>query len=101
MSEVIAKQAIKWLKKIAGKFEQTRGVRVWGETTAGTIVLFRVDADGHLQIDALTIANPPNLDVALSTRASETKLESLRALLDELEDALASVGTDELRVISV
>jgi hypothetical protein len=37
------------------------------------------------------------LDVALSTRASESKLEAVRALLDSLENALASVGTDKLR----
>jgi hypothetical protein len=47
--------------------------------------------------ETLNVGNPPNLDVSLSTRASETKLESVRALLDSLENALASVGTDKFR----
>jgi hypothetical protein len=46
--------------------------------------------------ETLNVGNPPNLDVALSTRASESKLEAVRALLDSLENALASVGTDKL-----
>jgi len=33
-----------------------------------------VDADRHVQVDVLSLANPPNLDVPLSTRASETSL---------------------------
>jgi len=44
----------------------------------------RTDADGHLQIDVLTAANPPNLDVALSTRASETTLSAIKAQTDKL-----------------
>jgi hypothetical protein len=54
-------------------------------------------ADLRLDIYASYVANPSNLDVALSTRASESKLEAVRALLDSLENALASVGTDKLR----
>jgi len=49
----------------------------------------------------VTPDNPPNLDVALSTRASETTLSSVLSKLDALDNALASIGTDELRVISV
>jgi len=49
-----------------------------------------IDADRHGQVDVLTTANPPNLDVALSTRASETTLAALK-------NALASVGTDKFR----
>jgi len=61
----------------------------------------RVDAYKRLLVNATVVANPSNLDVALSTRASETKLESVRALLDQLEDALDSVGTDSFRVKSI
>jgi len=83
--------------------DRTDFLRIGGSDYAATPAYreIKVDADGHLQIDGVTIANPSNLDVALSTRASESKLESVRALLDSLENALASIGTDELRVISV
>ena len=54
-----------------------------------------------LSIHETTPWNPPNLDVALSTRASESTLGSVKSLLDELEDALASVGTDKLRTTVV
>ena len=39
-----------------------------------------------------------NLDVSLSTRASESTLSSVLSKLDELDDALTSVGTDKLLV---
>jgi hypothetical protein len=45
----------------------------------------RVDTSARLAIQ-----NPPNLDVALSTRASE-------ATLSAIKNALASVGTDKIR----
>jgi len=50
-----------------------------------------VDSDRHVQCDMLSTVNPPNLDVALSTRASE-------ATLNALKNALSSVGTDKVRV---
>jgi hypothetical protein len=61
-----------------------------------------VDADRHVQTDVLSfpvtkgdwlsvLPNPSNLDVALSTRASESTLSALK-------NALASVGTDKVRV---
>ena len=37
----------------------------------------KTDSDGHIQADVLSTANPSNLDVALSTRASETTLSSI------------------------
>jgi hypothetical protein len=52
------------------------------------------DIDGHAQVDVLTVPNPSNLDVALSTRASEATLQALK-------NALASVGTDKLRTTLV
>ncbi len=67
----------------------------------GTLSSFKGQAydsvNNRYKVDAEVVANPPNLDVALSTRASESKLEDVRALLDKLEDALATVGTDKLR----
>jgi hypothetical protein len=50
-----------------------------------------VDSDRHVQCDVLTLANSPNFDVALSTRASE-------ATLNALKNALSSVGADKVRV---
>ena len=50
-----------------------------------------VDADRHIQTDVLSLPNPPALDVALSTRASE-------ATLSALKNALASIGTDKVRI---
>jgi uncharacterized protein YpuA (DUF1002 family) len=46
--------------------------------------------DLRLDIYASYVANPSNLDVALSTRASEATLQAIK-------NALASVGTDKLR----
>jgi hypothetical protein len=40
-----------------------------------------VDTSGRLRVVAESVANPPNLDVALSTRASESTLSSLRDML--------------------
>jgi len=48
---------------------------IYGWTGAAGVKIL-VDTEGHLQIDALSIANPPNLDVALSTRAAEATLSS-------------------------
>jgi len=58
--------------------------------------LVKTDADGELQIDVVSSANPPNLDVALSTRASESTLASLNGKLpaaSALSDALANPTT--------
>lgn len=50
MSLVELIREIKSLKnQISGKFELTRGVRVWGEDDAGNIRLVRVDSDGKLE----------------------------------------------------
>jgi len=43
-----------------------------------------VDADRHVQTDVLSTANPPHLDVALSTRASETTLNAIKMQTDKL-----------------
>jgi len=47
------------------------GIYGWDGAAAQKI---KTDTAGELQIDVLSTANPPNLDVALSTRASETSL---------------------------
>jgi hypothetical protein len=51
-------------------------------------------ADLRLDVHASYVANPSNLDVALSTRASESTLNALK-------NALASVGTDKVRTVIV
>jgi hypothetical protein len=43
-----------------------------------------VDSDRHVQTDVLTLPNPSNLDVALSTRASETTLSGIKSQTDKL-----------------
>ena len=50
-----------------------------------------VDTSRRLKVNAEVVANPPNLDVALSTRASESTLSAIAG-------ALASRATDKLRV---
>jgi len=50
-----------------------------------------VDPSSRLRVVAESVANPPNLDVALSTRASESTLSAIAG-------ALASKATDKLRV---
>jgi hypothetical protein len=49
------------------------------------------DDSNYLQVNVRATVNPSNLDVALSTRASE-------ATLSAIKNALASVGTDKMRV---
>jgi len=49
------------------------------------------DASSRLRVVAESVANPSNLDVALSTRASESTLSAIAG-------ALASKATDKLRV---
>jgi hypothetical protein len=79
------------------------------------------DASNYLQVNVKATVNPSNLDVALSTRASESTLSGIKAGTDYLDDiygrldvalstrasestlsaiknALASVGTDKMRV---
>ena len=50
-----------------------------------------VDASSRLRVIVESTANPPNLDVALSTRASESTLSAIAG-------ALATRATDKLRV---
>jgi hypothetical protein len=75
------------LKKILGKFQKDVGIIVWGVDETGAPQKILVKPDG-----TLNIANPPNLDVALSTRASETTLVAIKALTNALE----SIGSDTL-----
>jgi len=79
------------------------------------------DTSNYLQVNVKATVNPSNLDVALSTRASESTLSGIKAGTDYLDDiygrldvalstrasestlsaiknALASVGTDKMRV---
>ncbi|MEM1523409.1 MAG: hypothetical protein QXU69_10290, partial [Thermofilaceae archaeon] len=49
----------------------------------GSLVrMLRTDADGRPQVVVVSLPNPPNLDVALSTRASESTLSSILGRLD-------------------
>lgn len=42
------------------------------------------DASGHFQVDVLTCANPANLDVALSTVATQTTLAAIKLKTDDI-----------------
>jgi len=42
------------------------------------------DANSYLQVNVKSIVNPPNLDVQLSTRASETTLQDIKSQTDKL-----------------
>ncbi len=88
-------------KRLTGKYQTPFGIAMWGFTAPGQAQEILVDDDGHLQVDSITSGNPPNLDVLLSTRASEVTAEAMRALLDALENALTSIGTDSLQTVSV
>jgi len=57
------------------------GIYGFDGTTARKI---KTDAAGELQVDVLTLPNPSNLDVALSTRASETTLSAIKTQTDKL-----------------
>lgn len=56
------------------------------------------DGSSYLYVNAAVVSNPPNLDVLLSSRASESTLSSVDSKLGDLRGALASVGTDRLRI---
>lgn len=71
------------------------------ETATATVVIdgvtYRVplvDADGHLQIDVVTSALPTG---AATLAEQQTQTASLQ-LIDDLQAALGSVATDDLRV---
>lgn len=54
------------------------------------------DASGYLNVNAQVVANPPNLDVALSTRASESTLSDLNSKFpaaSSLADGMANPTT--------
>ena len=55
------------------------------------------DASGYLNVNVQVTANPSNLDVALSTRASESTLSAVDSKLGDIRGALASVASDKLR----
>ena len=56
--------------------------------------VLRVDATGHLQVDALTTALPAGAATAAHQITQITALQ----LIDDLRNALQSVGTDRLQV---
>lgn len=73
-----------------------RGGHVWvyGVDSAGNPVKVLVDADGHLQVDTLTSALP----TGAATEAKQDTMITALQLIDDLRNALTSVGTDELDV---
>jgi hypothetical protein len=54
------------------------------------------DTSGRLKINAEVVANPPNLDVALSTRASEATLTAIR---DRLPSSLTGAGNFRIAIM--
>jgi hypothetical protein len=149
-------EVLNQIKRLTNKYQVPYGLAVWGFTAAGQAREILVDEEGRLVIGAVFAGtvDVPNIDVLLSTRASESTLstilarldittsalrddlrgagtrdfttleadvesvlgrldvllstraaeatvEASRVLLDELTDALASVGTDSLQTVSV
>jgi len=152
-------EVLNQIKKLTGKYQTPFGLAVWGFTAPGEAKEILVDSEGRLQVvgeftgevtvpnidvllstrasestlssvlsklagglpAALTaqgnlkiapletlkgdwlnaIPNPSNLDVLLSTRASETTLSGAKSDLDSMKNALASVGTDSLLIKTV
>lgn len=79
------------LKQILGKYEQVRGIQVFGSedsTPTGVIHVLRVDANGRLEI----------VGAGGAGLATEATLLLVEGRLDGLDDALTSIGTDQLRV---
>lgn len=94
-------EAVNWLKKIYGKFLIDQGILIAG-LSGTTAVKLTCTPAGRLQVDVGAVtATIPNIDVLLSTRATQVTAEASRVLLDELTDALASVGTDSLQTVSI
>ena len=42
-------EVVRWLKKVNGKFEQVRGIRIWGKTEDEEMVEVRVTPEGKLE----------------------------------------------------
>jgi hypothetical protein len=93
VSSVEVINELKRLKnQLSGKFEQTRGVRIWGEKPDGSIGLLQLSAEGKLLVDAIasvtgkvSIENFPSDYPASGT---ESRLDSLLAELQgKLETA--------------
>lgn len=56
---------------------------LWLKVPSGWVPAL-ADAAGHFQVDVLTCANPGNLDVALSTVATQTTLAAIKAKTDNI-----------------
>jgi len=67
------------------------GIYGFDGTTARKI---KTDSAGELQVDVLTIPNPSNLDVALSTRASESTLSAIKSKTDNIDVALSTRASE-------
>jgi len=76
--------------------KDTDNVSVAGRDPSGRKRFLLSDTDGHLQIDQLTSANPPNLDVALSTRATEATLSSLNAKVTACDTGSVTIASSAL-----
>jgi len=68
-----------------------RGVLGWD---GSNFYVLRVDATGHLQVDILSSALPAGAATLAEQQTQTTALQ----LIDDLRNALTSVGTDELDV---
>jgi len=71
--------------QLSGKFEQTRGVRVWGEMPDGTIGLLQLSAEGKLLVDAIASitgkVSVENFPSDYPASGTESRLDSLLAEL--------------------
>jgi len=86
-----------YVKNAQINFVKANVVEGWTGTISGEqFKPVRVDSDGYLQVRAISTANPPNLDVALSTRASESTLVAVR---DRLPISLTTSGNFKVAIL--
>jgi len=74
-------EMLQQLKRLTSKYQTPFGIAVWGFTAPGQAKEILVDEEGRLQVTGSV--EVPNIDVLLSTRASESTLSSIKAQVDK------------------
>jgi DNA-binding FrmR family transcriptional regulator len=91
-------EMLQQLKRLTSKYQTPFGIAIWGFTAPGQAKEILVDSQGRLQTvgEFTGTVEVPNLDVALSTRASEATLSSILSKIDitlsNLRDAITAAA---------
>ena len=89
-------EILQQLKRLTSKYQTPFGLAIWGFTAPGEAKEILVDSQGRLQTvgEFTGTVEVPNIDVLLSTRASESTLSSILSKVDitlsSLRDAITS-----------